>query len=98
MPAANVYKTRCKKCCYYCRVITTFLFSHIGLCAVVFGYSVLGAFTFRALEAQNELSYRKNMTTNRNKVVDYLWDLTHNSSVLDQRNWSQDAFHKLKNF
>lgn len=41
--------------------ITTFLFSHIGLCALVFGYSVFGAFTFQALEAQNELKKKETM-------------------------------------
>lgn len=32
----------------------TFLFSHVGLAAMVIGYSIMGGFLFRALEAPNE--------------------------------------------
>lgn len=32
----------------------TFLFSHVGLAAMVIGYSIMGGFLFQALEAPNE--------------------------------------------
>jgi len=37
--------------------ITRFLFSHIGLCALLLEYAN-GAFTFQAIEAQNEVKKR----------------------------------------
>ncbi len=96
MRASNRHKSKCVKFCYYFRTITTFLFSHIGLCALVFGYSIVGAFTFRALEAPNELKYRKIVKQERYHFTAKLWSLTQNSSVLKQREWSDEAYKELE--
>ena len=91
-------KSRCSQCWHCCLTISAFLFSHIGLCTLVFGYSILGAFSFRALEAENELKYRQIMINVREDVVERLWKLTENSSVLVQTNWTNSAMNELINF
>lgn len=96
MSASNRHESRCAKCFYYCRTITTFLFSHIGLCALVFGYCIIGAFTFRALEAPNELKYRKIVKQERYNFTAKLWSITKNSSVLKQHEWSDQAYKELE--
>lgn len=92
------HQSKCAKCCYYCRIITTFIFSHVGLCALVFAYSFLGAFTFEWLEAHNELRKRKEMYAVRLKVIERLWQMTENSSVLMQNDWSLKAREELFSF
>jgi len=37
-----------------CKRFVAFLFSHVGLAAMVVAYSILGGFLFRAIEAPNE--------------------------------------------
>ncbi|XP_013793352.1 uncharacterized protein LOC106477314 [Limulus polyphemus] len=91
-------RTRCAKCRYYCRAGTTFLFSHIGLCGLVVGYTIMGAFTFEALEAYNERAKREEMRTERTAVVEALWDITVESSVLHEINWTERAAATLRNF
>ncbi|XP_076340207.1 potassium channel subfamily K member 18-like [Tachypleus tridentatus] len=89
---------RCAKCLYYCRAGTTFLFSHIGLCGLVVGYTIMGAFTFEALEAYNERAKREEMQNERTAIVEALWDITAKSSVLHEVNWTQLAAATLRNF
>ncbi len=95
MPQIDRHESRFAKCCYYCRSITTFLVSHIGLCALVFGYSFIGAFTFRALEAPNEMKYRQTVIEERFTFTDILWAITHNMSVLKQKEWSEEVSAEL---
>ena len=88
MPVSARHESRFAKCCYYCRTITTFLFSHIGLFSLVLGYSVVGAFTFHALEAPHERLNRKWVSEERLNFTDKVWRITINSSVLKQEEWS----------
>ncbi|KAG8200208.1 hypothetical protein JTE90_024987 [Oedothorax gibbosus] len=90
--------SKCSKCRRYCRLVTTFLFSHIGLCGLVVGYSLLGAFTFEALEAGYERTKRQTMVKERENVVMGLWSLTATSSVLSEKNWSALATETLQDF
>ncbi|CAG2182023.1 unnamed protein product, partial [Oppiella nova] len=90
------HESRCTKCCHYCRTISAFVFSHVGLGALVFGYSIVGAFTFRALEAPNELNYRHFVANERLKFADTLWTITQNSSVLKQKEWCDDVSKELE--
>ncbi|CAG2108632.1 unnamed protein product [Medioppia subpectinata] len=76
--------------------LIAFLFSHIGLCALVFGYSIVGAFTFRAIEAPNELNYRQIITAERLHFADTVWTITQNSSVLKQKEWCEDVAKELE--
>lgn len=88
--------SKCSKCQRYCRLIATFLFSHIGLCALVVGYSIIGAFTFEALEAGHEQSKRNAMRKEREIVVSELWKHTAKSNVLSEHNWTALAVETLQ--
>ncbi|GFT33641.1 potassium channel subfamily K member 18 [Nephila pilipes] len=92
------HMSKCAKCRYYCRAGSTFLFSHIGLCSLVFGYTVMGAFTFEALEADNERSKRIQMREEEERVIDNLWQLTMSGEVLNESKWTENATQTLKNF
>ena len=50
------------KCLTAVRRFFTFLFSHIGLLALVGGYCILGGLTFEHLERENELQVKLNVS------------------------------------
>ena len=43
-----------------------FVFSKVGICVLVVGYLLLGAFAFQAIEAPAEAEIKYNMSTIRN--------------------------------
>uniref|UniRef100_T1DCH5 Putative voltage-activated potassium channel n=1 Tax=Cupiennius salei TaxID=6928 RepID=T1DCH5_CUPSA len=88
--------SKCGKCRHYCRASTTFLFSHIGLCSLVFGYTLVGAFTFEALEAGNEMRKRLEMRREGELVIEQLWALTTSGDVLNESRWSENATAVLR--
>ncbi len=65
--------TKAKNC------IKTFiakLFSHVGLCALVIGYSLMGAVIFVSLEKENELATRDQVSSTRNNTLEELYNIT----------------------
>ena len=90
--------TRCGKCCYYCRQVTTFLFSHIGLCTLLLGYALVGAFTFQAIESQHEHEQRLDMIRTRNDLIIELSNMTNHSIILNRENWTRNAADILGKF
>ncbi|KAH7960325.1 hypothetical protein HPB49_018722 [Dermacentor silvarum] len=90
--------SRCSKCRYYCRAGTTSLMSHFGLCSLVVGYCVMGAFLFEYLEATNERNKRLEMMRWRSNLADALWELTAEAPLLDQTNWTGEAVARLRRF
>ena len=97
-PVQSSSMTRCGKCCYYCRQVTTFLFSHIGLCTLLLGYALVGAFTFQAIESQHEQEQRLDMIRTRNELIIELSNLTNHSIYLSAENWIKNATDILENF
>ncbi|XP_055341421.1 uncharacterized protein LOC129590292 [Paramacrobiotus metropolitanus] len=59
-----------------CRKTIAFLFSHIGLTALVVGYSIMGAFLFRHLEYQHEMDKMGTIREWKNDTVEALWNIT----------------------
>lgn len=53
---------------YYMKNILKFLLSHIGLVSLVVGYTLIGAVSFQALEAEQEIMVKRNVTATRQKV------------------------------
>lgn len=86
---------KCKTCC---RKFTAFMFSHVGLCGLVVGYSILGAFAFRALEAPYEEEKAGEVTAMREKIVKHIWDITNNYNVLYRENWTQSVTSEIMEF
>ncbi|GFR22329.1 potassium channel subfamily K member 18 [Trichonephila clavata] len=58
----------------------------------------MGAFTFEALEADNERSKRIQMRDEEERVIDNLWQLTMSGEVLNESKWTENATQTLKNF
>ncbi|XP_014673606.1 PREDICTED: two pore potassium channel protein sup-9-like, partial [Priapulus caudatus] len=81
-----------------CRQLAAFLFSHIGLCALVVGYSIMGAATFQALEGQNEINKRLEVKHLRDATVADLWNMTMRFNVLWKENWTTEAGIYLQRF
>ncbi|KFM68783.1 TWiK family of potassium channels protein 7, partial [Stegodyphus mimosarum] len=76
---------KCRRCC---GKFATFLFSHVGLCALVIGYSIMGAFAFRALEAPYEEQKASQVSHLRQETVRRLWEITDKLNVLYKDNWT----------
>ena len=74
--------SRCTRCISCCKKVTTFFFSNIGLCALVVGYSILGGFIFRELEAANELLNKHSVINRRRHHVALLWNMTLEYNIL----------------
>jgi len=74
------------------------LFSQVGLCLLVIGYSLMGALVFKSLEEQNELDTRLKVSSTRNKTLDDLYDLTEKFNVLWRDNWTLAAGDVLRKF
>ncbi|CAN7986921.1 potassium channel subfamily K member 4 [Ixodes scapularis] len=88
-------ENKCKTCC---RRFTAFLFSHVGLCALVVGYSILGAFAFRALEAPYEVEKASQVILMREQTVRRLWEITDRFNVLYRENWTAAVSSEILDF
>ncbi|RWS31073.1 hypothetical protein B4U80_00788 [Leptotrombidium deliense] len=83
----------------YCRAVATFLFSHIGLCAMVAAYSTSGAALFQFLEKDYEMRIRDEVEQQRDRYAEQLWIVTANQdNVLKKENWSEHAVDVLHQF
>ncbi|XP_013775409.2 TWiK family of potassium channels protein 7-like, partial [Limulus polyphemus] len=90
-PPVSKYKTCCLR-------FTAFIFSHVGLSGLVVGYSIMGAFAFRALEAPNEEKKVGEVTEMREQTVKRLWDITYDLNVLYKDNWTGLVAAEIKRF
>ncbi|XP_055939368.1 potassium channel subfamily K member 4-like [Argiope bruennichi] len=86
---------RCRRCC---GSFTAFLFSHVGLCALVIGYSIMGAFAFRALEAPYEEQKASQVGHLRQETVRRLWEITDKLNVLYKDNWTELVEAEVRRF
>lgn len=76
------------KSCWLCRKLFALLFSQVGLCGLVLGYTVFGAYLFRALEAPHERHRATQVLAMRNLTVAKLWNITDKFNVLYKENWT----------
>ncbi|XP_047501822.1 uncharacterized protein LOC125047588 [Penaeus chinensis] len=87
--------------------VITFIFSHVGLCAFVAGYSVAGAFLFRQLEQDKVEEYYDSMV-NRNECFSKLYNITeevgfqlngsHWRDLLTSAAWQERVLQQLEAF
>ena len=91
-------ESRMSRCLTALRKAVTFLFSHIGLLALVSGYCIVGGLTFEHLEKENELSVKREMREHRVMLGDKIWDLTQSSDYLREDNWTRRVEWEMKKF
>ena len=94
----DVEKTKTDKCLNYFKQFIAFLFSHVGLCCLVVGYSILGGFIFRALEAPSEMKVKANVKVIRQEFVSKLWNITIRYNMFYRPNWTKEAEEVLLAF
>ncbi|VIO91412.1 Uncharacterized protein BM_BM5012 [Brugia malayi] len=78
--------------------IIAFFFSHVGLCALVIGYALLGAVVFRAVEGPHETFIQGQVTTARQKAVNIAWNATFRVNKLDRAQWERTVHAQVRRF
>ncbi|GMR43852.1 hypothetical protein PMAYCL1PPCAC_14047, partial [Pristionchus mayeri] len=78
--------------------IIAFFFSHVGLCALVVGYALLGAVVFRAVEGPHEMRIQSQVTSARQRAVDVAWNATFRVNKLDTDQWKRMVHAQVKKF
>lgn len=70
------HKSWTKKCKEYCRSFIAFLFSNVGIIGLVIGYTMAGAFMFRAIEHKHILQVKIDVMNAKNVAVESIWNGT----------------------
>ncbi|KAI6230909.1 Potassium channel subfamily K member 18 [Aphelenchoides besseyi] len=78
--------------------IIAFFFSHVGLCALVIGYALLGAVVFRAVEGPHEEYIQKEVSSARSRAVNVAWNATFRVNKLDRIQWERTVYAQVKAF
>uniref|UniRef100_A0A1I8A6S9 Ion_trans_2 domain-containing protein n=1 Tax=Steinernema glaseri TaxID=37863 RepID=A0A1I8A6S9_9BILA len=78
--------------------IIAFFFSHVGLCALVIGYALLGAVVFRAVESPHEMEIQNDVATARHHAVNIAWNATFRVNKLDKDQWYKTVHAEVKKF
>uniref|UniRef100_A0A0K0EYV5 Potassium channel subfamily K member 18 (inferred by orthology to a human protein) n=1 Tax=Strongyloides venezuelensis TaxID=75913 RepID=A0A0K0EYV5_STRVS len=78
--------------------IIAFFFSHVGLCALVIGYALLGAVVFRAVEGPHEQFVQSEIQIARQRAVDITWNATFRVNKLNKSQWQRVVFSQVKKF
>ena len=83
-----------------CKSMVAFLFSHIGLAAMVVAYSIMGGFLFQALEAPYEFTEKLRIKHWKEDKVDEIWQLAAhlNMNNLDKLNFTERVRSIFTNF
>ncbi|XP_045465616.1 uncharacterized protein LOC123674690 isoform X2 [Harmonia axyridis] len=91
-------QSTCAKCWKITWKTITCIFSHVTLISLVVAYCAAGAFTFEALEVDNEKEVKRSIKFIRQNVTNYLWQLALESKVLDETNFTRNASNLIQNF
>uniref|UniRef100_A0A0R3S363 Ion channel n=1 Tax=Elaeophora elaphi TaxID=1147741 RepID=A0A0R3S363_9BILA len=78
--------------------IIAFFFSHVGLCALVIGYALLGAVVFRAVEGPHETFIQGQVATARQRAVNIVWNATFRVNKLDREQWERTVHSQIRRF
>ncbi|KAF7267424.1 hypothetical protein GWI33_019345 [Rhynchophorus ferrugineus] len=95
-------------CCYSCPgPRSTSIVATLGICCLVLGYTIIGAFTFMALEGDlyqdtavaaskaNPHSDNNAINVLRAETVSRLWSITEDLNILYKENWTKLAAEEV---
>jgi hypothetical protein len=71
------------------RSVIAFVFSNVGICVLVLGYLIIGAFMFEHLEAVQRGEHP--VVARRSAAVARLWNITEHYNTLHRTNWSEEV-------
>jgi len=72
------------------RNVIAFIFSNVGICVLVIGYLILGAFMFQHIEEPESVE-ESPVVSKRQTAVMRLWNITERYNTLHQANWSDEV-------
>lgn len=72
------------------RSVIAFIFSNVGICVLVIGYLILGAFMFQHIEEPESVE-ESPVVSKRRKAVISLWNITERYNTLHMANWSDEV-------
>ena len=70
----------------------------MGVCGLIVGYTVIGAFMFIALESDVNKHLMRDVIDDRSRHVHRLWNITHHLNVLHQDRWRQDVSRTISDY
>lgn len=71
-----------------CRQFVAFMFTQVGVGALVVSYAIMGAFAFMAIEGETPISENNdNVMDLRSACLTKLWNVTDLLNVLDEKKW-----------
>src|SRR4051812_34633640 len=87
-------RTRTREFIILIKKFIAFLFSHVGLCALVVAYTMLGSVLFRAIEASHERSIHEFVRDGRRKATAEMWKATYKYNIYVE-NWTTIAMQEV---
>lgn len=100
---------RSRRCASCCQKVWATVCSNLGICFIILGYIVMGAFIFAHVEGSHEAGLRlqharesrevqKTVQRARLTTVEKLWNITVALNVLHKENWTRLMAVELKRF
>ena len=80
------------------RSFVAWVFSNVGICVLVVGYLIIGAFTFQQIEGPEEFKISYQVSAYRTEVVQKLWQITDKYNVLEFEKWKSESDEIVKQF
>ncbi|CAL4060919.1 unnamed protein product [Meganyctiphanes norvegica] len=94
-PHVKPFSAKLKDCC---RFTIAFIFSNVGVCGLMVGYTIMGAFLFREIEGPYETTTVMGMDKDRNMTIEMLWNITAELNILHPENWTKQVEKVVKEY